>query len=255
MKIKINPKYEKMRSFIERIPDVFEQEGRGLFHGRNVIKSFMVQWDGKEQEVVVKRYKQPNFFQKIAYSFFCSTKACRAYEHAIILQENGFATPEGYGYIETRRNGLIDYCYFISDVDNSHPISEQLNELQNFNMVLAADYAHFVARLHQAGIIDVDLNAGNVLYQHQPNGHYTFSLIDTNRMKFFKGYPAMVECMENLTKFTGRMDVFEYVAREYVRARGLDDAMVMKLLEAKKKHDCKWEHRKEFTRHFKKNKS
>ena len=25
MKIKINPKYEEMRSFIERIPDVFEQ--------------------------------------------------------------------------------------------------------------------------------------------------------------------------------------------------------------------------------------
>ena len=26
MKIKINPKYEEMRSFIERIPDVFEQD-------------------------------------------------------------------------------------------------------------------------------------------------------------------------------------------------------------------------------------
>lgn len=32
MKIKINPKYEEMRSFIERIPDVFEKEGRDL-HG------------------------------------------------------------------------------------------------------------------------------------------------------------------------------------------------------------------------------
>lgn len=27
MKIKINPKYEEMRSFIERIPDVFEPGG------------------------------------------------------------------------------------------------------------------------------------------------------------------------------------------------------------------------------------
>ncbi len=252
MKIKINPKYEKMRSFIERIPDVFEQEGRELFYGRNVIKSFMVQLDDKEQEVVVKRYKQPNFFQKIAYSFFCSTKACRAYEHANILQQNGFATPEGYGYIETRRNGLIDYCYFISDVDNSHPISDQLNEQREFNKAMAADYARFVARLHQKGIIDIDLNGGNVLYQLQSDGRYTFSLIDTNRMKFFKGYPPMDECMENLTRFTGRMDVFEYVAREYVKARGLDDAMVVKLLEAKKKHDWKWEHRKDFTHRLKK---
>ena len=30
--------------------------------------------DGKEKEVVVKRYKQPNFIQKIGYSFFRSTK-------------------------------------------------------------------------------------------------------------------------------------------------------------------------------------
>ncbi len=255
MKIKINPKYEKMRSFIERIPDVFEQEGRELFHGRNVIKSFLVQLEGKEREVVVKRYKRPNFFQKIAYSFFCSTKACRAYEHAIILQQNGFATPEGYGYIEIRRNGLIDYCYFISDVDNSHPISEQLNDLEDFNKVMAADYAHFVARLHQKGIIDVDLNSGNVLFQPQADGHYTFSLIDTNRMKFFQGYPPMRECMENLTRFTGRMEVFEYVARVYVKARGLEDAVVQRMLEAKKEHDWRWKNRKNFTRHFKRNKS
>ncbi len=41
MKRKINPKYEEMRTFIERIPDVFEQEGRCIFEGRNVIKAFM----------------------------------------------------------------------------------------------------------------------------------------------------------------------------------------------------------------------
>ena len=38
MKIKINPKYEEMRSFIERIPDVFEKEGRVIYTGRNLIK-------------------------------------------------------------------------------------------------------------------------------------------------------------------------------------------------------------------------
>ena len=35
MKIKINPKYEEMRSFIERIPDVFEQEGREQISNRS----------------------------------------------------------------------------------------------------------------------------------------------------------------------------------------------------------------------------
>ena len=37
-KIKINPKYEYLRDFIESIPDVFEQEGRVIYTGRNLIK-------------------------------------------------------------------------------------------------------------------------------------------------------------------------------------------------------------------------
>ena len=45
MKIKINPKYEEMRSFIERIPDVFEKEGHCIFLGRNVIEAFIVKFD------------------------------------------------------------------------------------------------------------------------------------------------------------------------------------------------------------------
>lgn len=35
-KIKINPKYSQLGSFIERIPDVFEQEGRVIYTGRRV---------------------------------------------------------------------------------------------------------------------------------------------------------------------------------------------------------------------------
>lgn len=42
----------------------FESSGIVLFSGRNVIKSMVV--DG--QDVVVKRFRRPNFFQKIAYT-------------------------------------------------------------------------------------------------------------------------------------------------------------------------------------------
>ena len=225
MKIKINPKYEEMRSFIERIPDVFEQEGRCIFQGRNVIKAFIVKFDGKDKEVVVKRYKRPNFVQKIGYSFFRSTKACRAYENAVKLQEDGFATPEGFGYVETRVNGLIDYCYFISDVDNSLPITGQLNDPKEFNKVMAGDFARFVNRLHQKGIVDIDLNSGNVLYQPQADGHYTFSLIDINRMKF--GEISVKEGLYNLRKFWGPKEFIRILVSEYAKVRdyNVDEAV------------------------------
>lgn len=250
-KIIINQKYNKLGSFIERIPDVFEKDGQMIFRGRNVIKSFILQVDGEKRTVIVKRYKRPNIFQKIGYSFFRSTKAYRAYENALELQRRGFSTPEPYGYVETRKNGFIDYCYFICDVDNSHPISEQLNDPEEFNHAMAADYARFVAQLHQQGIIDIDLNSGNVLYQSQFDGSYTFSLIDINRMNFYTGYPPLAECIENLTRFTGRMDVFEYVAREYVKARRMGEDMVQRFVDAKIVHDRNWKRRKAITHLFK----
>ena len=37
-KIKINPKYEYLRAFIESIPDIFEKEGREIYNKRNLIK-------------------------------------------------------------------------------------------------------------------------------------------------------------------------------------------------------------------------
>lgn len=255
MKVKINPKYGQLCHFIEQISDVFEQEGQMIFQGRNVIKSFMVHTEMGDVEVVVKRYKQPNVIQKIGYSFFRSTKACRAYENALELRRRGFSTPEPYGYVETRVNGLIDYCYFISDVDNSRPISEQLNDQENFNRTMAMDYACFVARLHQKGIIDIDLNSGNVLFHSLGDGHYAFSLIDINRMKFYgeNECPPFSECMENLTRFTGRMDVFEYVACEYVKARGMDVTDTLeKMMNTKIEHDRKWKKKKNFLHYFKK---
>ena len=38
-KIKINPKYEYLRDFIESIPDIFEKEGKEIYHQRNIIKA------------------------------------------------------------------------------------------------------------------------------------------------------------------------------------------------------------------------
>ena len=90
------------------------------------------------------------------------------------------------------------------------------------------------------------------LYQPQADGHYTFSLIDINRMKFYTGYPPMKECVENLTRFTGRMDVFELVAREYVKARGMEESQVQYFMNGKAEHDRRWIRRKSFTHKFRK---
>ena len=52
--IKVSPRHPEMRDFIERIPEVFEQEGQCVYIGRNVIKAFWIKVNGEDKEVMVK---------------------------------------------------------------------------------------------------------------------------------------------------------------------------------------------------------
>lgn len=104
--IKVSPRHPEMRDFIERIPEVFEQEGQCVYIGRNVIKAFWIKVNGEDKEVMVKRYRQPYFVQRIHYTLFRPTKACRAYEYSFKLQANGLLPPKA---MDMWRQGLWDF--------------------------------------------------------------------------------------------------------------------------------------------------
>lgn len=256
MKIKINPAYKNNRAvceFIQHLPETFEREGVFLYAGRNVIKSFILNDpDPVLQQLVVKRYKHPNPVQRIVYSFFRDTKAARAFRNATELYRRGIATPLEIAYVEQQKGGLFEYGYYISSYDGAPPISVRLTETAEFDRIMAANFAAFAAELHEKGILHHDLNSTNVLY-HPENGHYRFSVIDINRMNFKAegSCPSPAECLENLTRFTGKMDLFEYVARCYAESRKWPvETTVKKALAVKIRHDRKWGRRKAFLRKF-----
>ena len=85
MKVVISPRLATCKDavdFVNSLPETFDNSGKTVFSGRNTIKVFKVEWGGKAQEVCVKRFKRPNAAQKIAYTFFRTTKAQRAFENA-----------------------------------------------------------------------------------------------------------------------------------------------------------------------------
>ena len=256
----------------------FEKEGKVIFAGRNVIK--LMEVDG--ENVVVKRFRRPGLLQKIVYTFFRKTKAYRAFHNGEELIKRGFVTPKPIRYIETRRYGLIDYCYYITSTDFNPPI-EDLTDRDDWDHALSADFGRFVAQLHSKGILHHDLNDTNVRFAlrqaQEPSSSglskpviptsvsdgvylkefkgpesFTFSLIDINRMSFYplgKEIPLTV-CLDNLTRFTGRYDLFEYVVREYAKARKLDEESTAALaLKIKTRHDRNWYRRKRFTGYLK----
>lgn len=243
MHILVHPtlhRHTAFRAFLEQLPERFEQEGECIFSSRNVIKLFAVEGAGA---VAVKRYRRPLWLQRIVYTFFRPSKAVRAFRNAAALHRLGFRTPRAWAALEVRRNGLLADSYLVTEVTHRPPIAGVLNEASDFDHEVATAFARFAADLHAKGVLHHDLNSTNTLFERTPQG-IAFEVIDINRMTFYPHCPPAAACYENLTRFTGRLDLFEWVAREYVRYRGLPSEEVARLLHTKERHDEAWRKRK-----------
>lgn len=217
MKIVVNPTYEHLRGFIESIPGSFEEKGRIIYSGRNLIKVMEV--DGIE--INVKRYGIPAFVNRVIYSFFRIPKGRRAFEYPQMLLQKGFETPVPIAYIEQRRCGLINHSYFIS---MQSPYQRNFYEFGNTDVECCKDvviaFAHYTAELHQAGIMHRDYSPGNILFD-KIDGKYHFMLVDINRMTFGK-ISVEMGCA-NFARLWGQKAFFKLLAEEYARARHVDE--------------------------------
>lgn len=244
---------QSLMQLIDTMPWSFDNGGVLLWNGRNKIKSFCLSTEGNSVEVVVKRFKHLSLIQKVVYAIR-KHKARKAYYNALELVRRGVRTPAPVAFIE-QRNGLwLTDAYYISEVTSLRSIESEVDR-DDWNHKLATAFGQFVATLHSKGVLHHDLNDTNVLYDTDSAGNYRFEVIDINRMKFYdcgNDIPQK-ECIENLTRFTGRIDLFEYVIRAYAAARNIKDieAFAKSAVTQKRLHDLKWRRRKRFSKLFK----
>ena len=151
MKIVVNPAYETLRVYIERLPDTFG-EGKQIYAARNTLSRF--RWQGVD--VVVKKYKVPVFINRIIYRFFRKSKARRAYEYALRLEELGIRTPQAVAYIESYSGGLLADSYLVTLYE---PYSRLMREFhtdvsltEEGKKILRA-FAAYSVHLHDAGVL------------------------------------------------------------------------------------------------------
>lgn len=214
MKIVIHPDFVHCADFIGQLPQRFKEEGELLYDERNQVKRFRV----NGETLVVKKYKQPNIIQRIVYTFFKKSKTERAYLFAGMFRERGFDTPHEVAYIEKKKIGLFLDGYFVS-LNCEYPPLSGLLRRRDFDRQPANELAAYMVRLHERGALHGDLNLTNILYHTDEEGHYQFTLIDTNRSKF-KSSPTRKECLENLKRLThGRM-LLRYLVIQYAILRG-----------------------------------
>lgn len=234
MRMEINPSYEHMRDFIVALPERFDHEGTLIYDDRNIIKKF----DVAGETVVVKRYRRPLFVQRVAYTFFRKGKARRAYHNAARLLQLGVSTPVNIAYLETRSNGLLEYGYLVTGVDDNPPIRDRLEGPKPFDRCLAEAFAGYAVQLHEKGVLHDDLNCSNVQFDDRGEEGFAFSVIDINRMHFTEGWPPLEECLENITRFTYKEDLFDLVAKTYIKLRGMGQAELDLLYKVKRRHNA-----------------
>ncbi len=225
MKLVTSSDFQDRKDEIKNLITFFDSgKGQTVHEGRNTIRNFVA--DGIP--VTIKRFKRVNPAQQIAYTFFRSTKAERAFRYAGIFKERGIATPQEIAYAEDYRHHLFTTGYFISATCPDPPAFPALVEKEDYDKHLAADIARLIAAMHRKGIVHGDLNLGNFLYHKNNDGHYSFTVIDINRSKFYESVPPKDVCIKNLRTLTHRRDLFGFMVTEYAKTMGWQPDTVLK---------------------------
>ena len=233
----IHPGYEHLREWIGNLPGEDPNTFKVIRNHRNTL--FKATVDRKMY--VVKRFKRPNPFNRIVYSFLRRSKARRAYEYAERLLDRGIETAAPVAWIEIRKKGLFHTGYFVSEY-LSDPLLEEVENHYDRDRILD-DFARFTAGLHLRGIVHGDYNVGNILFRQQ-NGKYRFAVIDNNRIRFRK--PSRQGCVNELKRTGLPTPSLVRVADQYALIRGWNPDIFCGKILLRRGLDIKGRLKKEF---------
>lgn len=221
----INPKYEHLREWLERLPEDFEQLGEVIYDKRNQLRVINAP-DGTL--VNAKRYCVPHVINRVVYSLgIRQSKGLRAFTYPARLLERGIETPEPIAYIEQRQCGLLGLSYFVSvQSPLGHTLYELSHATEGTYEDLAEAVGRFVAMMHDNEVLHLDLSPGNILWDKDEQG-YHFSVVDINRMRF--GKVSMKDGCATLCRLWGPKRLTELVTRSYAKARGFDEEEALQL--------------------------
>ncbi len=203
--------------------------GAEIYRGRNLLFRALAGWGG---EVAVKRFPVVSPGKRLLYRAR-ATKAVRAFDHAVRLGELGVGTPRPLAAVDVTRRGWPVASYFCS------AFVPQFREARALRFPDAPDRARllpllgaFVGRLHELGVLHLDLTAGNVLLVPSPGrpGGVEFELVDINRMRF--GPVGARAGIANLVQL--RVNDDGEVFAGYCAERGLDPARLRRFYDARR---------------------
>lgn len=234
----LHPQYQHLQNELTTIKKTFDNNTNIIHKARNELKIINIQ----DKQYVVKSFKKPNFFNSIIYSFFKASKAKKSYFNAIELHKRGINTPHPIAVIEFYTNKLLKESYFISSYEPyDFTIREVVHHKTPDYKNILKEFAIFTAKLHQKGIWHEDYSLGNILITNRKKR--IFSLVDINRMKFFK--ISAEKGLKNLNKLWIKNDEdLEIIARSYAQVQHINPELALKILKKEQLKTYKFKKRK-----------
>ena len=159
-KIVLSPTYAHLQQEVRKIPAGDYRILETYCDRRNTVRK--IELPGG-RIFVLKQYKRPTRLNQFAYTLFRKSKACRAYEYALRLQQLGFETAAPVAYLEISRHGLFHTGYFLSEFI-AHPLLNTLQEGDEESRKILEDFAAFIVEMHEKGVFNLDMNPGNVFF-------------------------------------------------------------------------------------------
>ncbi|BAX78590.1 hypothetical protein [Labilibaculum antarcticum] len=236
MRVHVNPKYNKLKSFLIELPDKFEEIGTSIYKGRNEIK--VIEVEGIK--INVKSFKIPHLINKIAYAWLRGSKSKHSYEYAMKMIDCGANTPEPVACVELLKGGLFNRSFYVSC---HYEYDLTIRDLIGFdypdkNNILKQFAVFTYNKLHKNGIHHLDYSRGNILIKKLDDCKYEFSVVDINRMRFEE--IDYQKGLQNFSQIWANEEELEVVAREYARINGKDENEAVKLLiQFDKEHKAK----------------
>ncbi len=162
--------------------------------------------NGVSSAFYLKRYLYHSALDFVKHSPRPS-RARRAFDASLMLQENGFDAPAVVGLFERRRGPFVtDNMLLTREVRNAAPIMQLLKDIRNRSdrdtllakRDLIRAFARTVGRMHAKGIFHGDLRLGNVLAVKE-HENWRFYFIDNERTRKFRSLPTRLR-LKNLVQ-------------------------------------------------------
>lgn len=197
-----------------------------IYQGRNRLYQIEIPQQGS---YVVKSFASLALPRRLYYSFVGKSKARRSHLNAERLVSLGFAVGESLGYVEKcNAFGLLGASYYVSaTIPRQEPHLHFHARGWRASAKLIQELGRYLARLHERGVLHLDLSPGNILYDYDSDtDSYQFYLVDLNRMRFLDRSITREEAMPNLSRLTSCPSVTRRLAISYAEARGWDSSEV-----------------------------